>query len=543
MHKKLTNQIAKLLKNKDFCRAEQLLKKQVKSSEKDLEARLHLAEIQVITEDYRSASFHFSEVIKYDPKNVAALAGLGACLIRLGDFESAGTILEYAISLKPRDLAVRINYASILQARSLHEEALKNAADVVAIDPLNPIAYNNLGSALLSLDFYREARTAFETAIALDPNYSDAAANIAGVAVRMGDFVSAAENYERALAKLPANAQHHIGFFRFGLSAALLALGRLEEGWKNYEFGFLRTAAESIRRNPLRVFDKPRWTGESLSGKRLLVWREQGLGDELLFFTCLKDLLKFDGEVIVECDPRLVIPIQRSFPRYVVRQEFIDLSTMNSPYSDFDLQIPAGALPAIFRKSLQDFPNRSEFIFPSGKDVEDFENRLAPYQNKKLVGICWRSGLLNAARNRYYTHLSDWLSAIEILKDDVTFVNLQYGECENEISNFEVLSGTKVLRWSDLDLKNDLDRVMALISCLDAVVTVGTAVVSLAGAVGCRSILIEPYGAFDLGAPAGTYPWFPNTRKLCPSPEETAASQLGKIPLALRSLLSGDVPT
>lgn len=543
MHAKLTNQIAKLLKRNDFRRAEQLLKKQVESNARDFVAKLHLAEVQVQIGDYSSASFHFSEVIKYDPKNVAALAGLGAALIRLGDFERAGTILEYAISLKPRDLAARINYASILQAKGLHEEALKNAADVVAIDPMNPIAYNNLGSALLSLDFYSEAKTAFETAITLDPNYSDAAANIAGVAARMGDFVSAAENYERALSKLPANAHHHISLFRFGLSAVLLALGRLEEGWKNYEFGFLHTATEAMRRNPLRVFDKPRWTGESLGGKRLLVWREQGLGDELLFFTCLKDLLRFDGEVIVECDARLVIPIQRSFPRYMVRQESVDLSTMNSPYSDFDVQIPAGALPAIFRKNLQDFPKRSEFIFPSSKDTEEFKNRLAPYQNKKLVGICWRSGLLNAARNRHYTHLSDWLSVIEILKDDFTFVNLQYGECENEISNFEVLSGTKILRWPDLDLKNDLDRVMALISCLNAVVTVGTAVVSLAGAVGCRSILIEPYGAFDLGAPQGTYPWFPNTRKLCPSSAETAASQLGKIPLALRSLVAGDFPT
>ncbi len=525
---------------KDFSTAEDLLIKLVSSNEKDLEARLYLAEVQVQLGKYQSAGFHFSEVIKFQPKNITALGGLGAALIRQGEFESAGTILEYSLSLDPNDLATRINYAAVLQSRGQHDAALKNAAAVVALDPTNPVSYNNLGSALASLDYYADAIIAYETALTLDENYPDAAANIAGVAMRVGDFSKSIAYYRRALDKLPATQGHRISSFRFGLSNALLATGLIEEGWKDYEFGFSRSLPEWSRRNPLRVFDKPRWDGKALNGARLLVWREQGLGDEILFFSCLPDLEDIDCEVIVECDSRLVEPLQRSFPRFLVRSECIDLRSMESPFLDFDFHIPAGALPSIFRKKLDDFPEKANIIVTAPEHRNEFLRRLAPYRNKKLVGICWRSGLMSAMRNHYYTHLADWSKIIDLLKDDVSFVNLQYGDCESEISEFEKVNGIEILRWKDINLKDDLDRVMALISCLDAVITVGTAVVSLAGAVGCKTILIEPYGSFDLGSPRGKYPWYPSVFKLCPAAEKTAASQLEFVPEKLKKILSAD---
>jgi tetratricopeptide (TPR) repeat protein/ADP-heptose:LPS heptosyltransferase len=523
---------------KNFSGAEDLLKKLVSSNEKDLEARLYLAEVQVQLGDYKSASFHFSEVIKFQPRNTAALGGLGAALIRLGEFESAGTILEYSLSLAPNDIATRINYASILQSNGQHEAALKNAAAVISLDPTNPIAYNNIGSALFSLDFYADAIIAYETALTLDENYSDAAANIAGVAMRVGDFSKSIDYYRRALERVPSTAKHNIETYRFGLSAALLAAGLIEEGWKNYEFGFLKSLPASVRRNPLRIFDKPRWNGEDPKGRRILVWREQGLGDEILFFSCLPDLNKINCDVIVECDPRLVKPLQRSFPRFLIRNECIVPESMNSPFSDFDLQIPAGALPRIFRKNLDDFPKRVGFVRPAQNDRDEFLRRLSPYRGKKLVGICWRSGMLSAMRNRHYTCLADWSAAFSSLKAEVAFVNLQYGNCELEVSEFEKTTGIEIIRWQDIDLKNDLDQVMALISCLDAVITVGTAVVALAGAAGCKTVLIEPYGSFDLGATPGRYPWYPSVIKLCPRAEKTAASQIEKVPEVLRRLIS-----
>ncbi len=290
----------------------------------------------------------------------------------------------------------------------------------------------------------------------------------------------------------------------------------------------------------MRVFNKPRWDGKALNGARLLVWREQGLGDEILFFSCLPDLNDIDCEVIVECDQRLVDPLQRSFPRFLIRGECIDPQTMASPFSDFDFHIPAGALPAIFRRKLDNFPESANFIATAPEHRNEFLRRLAPYRDKKLVGICWRSGLMSAMRNRNYTHLADWSRAVDLLRSDVIFVNLQYGDCESEISEFEKANGIEILRWRDINLKDDLDQVMALISCLDAVVTVGTAVVSLAGAVGCKIILIEPYGPFDLGAPPGKYPWYPSVFKIRPAAEKTAASQIEFVPEILKNILSLD---
>ena len=153
------------------------------------------------------------------------------------------------------------------------------------------------------------------------------------------------------------------------------------------------------------------------------------------------------------------------------------------------------------------------------------------------MGVCWRSGLLDPLRNRHYTSLTDWE---EILKlDDCVFINLQYGDCEAEIKEVEASFGINIIRWNDIDLKNDLDKVFALISCLDAVVSAPTAVSTLSGSLGIPTMLVSKCIPWDaLGVPTGSYPWYKNTVISHDPAGKFASNALPSVPDFLKNLPS-----
>ena len=107
------------------------------------------------------------------------------------------------------------------------------------------------------------------------------------------------------------------------------------------------------------------------------------------------------------------------------------------------------------------------------------------------------------------------------------FINLQYGDCEEEIIEIEMLTNRTIHRWSDLDLKNDFEHTMALISNLDLIITVGTAVNPRAGSLGIKTILIGGKGWPNLGT--DYYPWFPNTKCVFPTVRDHVATTLAEV--------------
>jgi hypothetical protein len=137
-----------------------------------------------------------------------------------------------------------------------------------------------------------------------------------------------------------------------------------------------------------------------LNGQRLLVWGEQGIGDELLFLTCLADLNSIDGYILVECESRLVSALSRSFPNIIFRPSSYH-PTLGLPavFNDYNLHIPMGGLMEIFRNDISDFERSKPYIIVDSKIAHDFEDRLSTIcGSHKRIGICWRSGQLSAQR-------------------------------------------------------------------------------------------------------------------------------------------------
>jgi hypothetical protein len=233
-----------------------------------------------------------------------------------------------------------------------------------------------------------------------------------------------------------------------------------------------------------------------------------------LFLSCFKDVLKYCDEVILECAPRLLSVMARSFPGVTVRAAAYAPRNFNqSIFHDFDYHIPMGSLPGLYRRSLPDFQYSKPFVITDEGQKKRFKQRLAAFEGKLKVGICWRSGLLSADRNQDYSAIQEWGELLRL--PGCVFVNLQYGDCEAELSAVETLFGISIVRWDDLDLKNELDEVFALIECLDVVVTAPTAVHALAGSLGKTTLLMQ--GVWDwpnLGT--DYFPWYASTRCFTP---------------------------
>ncbi len=472
--------------------------------------------------------------LKVSPDDVGVVNVVAVAEYKLGRHEASYKRLLDAVERFGMAYETAMNLCSVCGELNLHAEGLRYAIEAVQLNPTNPSAHNNLGSAFMSLGKEAEAKHCFETTLILEPANPFAHTNIGVLQNKSGHHESAMVHFQKALDLMPAVETLDTVRNRFYMGLSQLALGELEAGWANYEFGWQMPSGNG--RNPRRTFQVPRWTGESLVGKSILVWREQGLGDEIFFFTAVRDLLSLGGNVIIECDPRIVPTLQRSYPTATVRpQQYYAMPPHKSFHNDFDFQIPVGSLFAQFRKSAADFKKSGPYFVVSQENSRVFDTRLGPHDQLLRVGICWRSGDLNATRNVHYSPLSAWESVFAV--KGVQFVNLQYGDTTKEVLGAESDFRVSLNSWTDINRKDDLDEVAALISQLDLVITVGTAVAQIAAAVGVPVWLMhisQDWSQFG----QQNYPVYPNVKMLrVPSGSSVADLLRSSVPALLSELV------
>jgi hypothetical protein len=256
----------------------------------------------------------------------------------------------------------------------------------------------------------------------------------------------------------------------------------------------------------------------------LLVWREQGVGDEVLFATCLPDLVARGALVTFLCAPRLVSLFARSLPGVTV---VADVPGAVASDAGFDLQVPLGSLPRWVRRDRSSFP-ATPLLRPDDAQVEKWRVRLSALGPGARVGICWRSGLVTSERRRHYPPLEAWGPLLRT--PGVVWVNLQYDECDADIAEFASRWGVRIHRWPGEDLRNDFESVAGLVAALDAVVTAPTAVGSLGGAVGTTTWVVDGGGDWTVFGERRS-PWFPDTHTARRSPD-TADWELAMLRVA-----------
>ena len=484
---------------------------------------LLMGEALMRNEQFSQAIPFFAKVVEKDNKNIKALNNFGASLVRNRQLQEALDILLYALELAPNSVDLYTNLGSVYQGLAQPEKSLEVAFKVIELNPSWFMAYNNLGCALGDLRQINDAKEAYKTAIALNPNYVPSFINLAQLEIKSGNHLRGVELYEAALMlKNITNGEKQV--VNYYLSHSYLYLGDLSRGWNYYEYGFSDLLPTGAYRSK-RKFIQPQWGGDINEEKTILIWREQGLGDEIFFSTCLADVHNTNLNVILECDPRLISIFKRIYPKFRIREESLDSKFM-SLNTDFDQQVAIGSLPKYFRQKITDFQNKKTQWTVDLIKSDFIKKKLLPFREKILIGICWRSGKLSIERNDNYTVLKDWEPLL--VNSDYQFVNLLHGDCEHEIAEVEKLFNIQILRWSDIDLKNDLETVLALVSELDCVASVGTAVSTISAAADVPTFLLVQR-SWDLLGQSNFYPWFESVIPFVVEPNEHVGVNISKL--------------
>ncbi|CAO3378228.1 tetratricopeptide repeat protein [Azospirillum argentinense] len=478
---------------------------------------------------HTEAEEHIMAALRTDPDFPTAWNHLGLVRQALDRPDQAQACFRRAIALRP-DFPEAMTHMglSLKQPDRLNEAKLWHRRSI-RLAPANPAAHTNLGFVCEVEGRFEAAADHYRRALALRPDSADTLNNL-GTLAKMADRPALCRHFlDRALRVTPGLP---LAAWNVGLLA--LADGDLATGWAGYERRFSARQLQRARR-----IARPVWTGEPLRGRRLLVWPEQGLGDEILFASVFDDLKDSGGPVILECDPRLVPLYARAFPWASVRAESVtpDGRERFDP-PDCDLQIAAGSLPALRRDRLERFPSRPAFLGADPERAAFWRARVEALGPGLKVGISWRSQIVTAHREGAYTRITDWLPLLAV--PGVQAVNLQYGDCAAELASIEPDGVRRVHRWDDLDLKNDLEGVAALMAALDLVVLPATAAGELAGALGVP--------VWRLGSRDWTWmgsrvrPWFPTQRLIAPYPGETSSDMVRRIARMLALMAPNPIP-
>jgi hypothetical protein len=290
------------------------------------------------------------------------------------------------------------------------------------------------------------------------------------------------------------------------LDRALLNVqhGQLGEGWDEYEW---RWRAKRRDPRPIRL---PRWDGEPLQRRTIFVHGEQGVGDEIMFATCLPDLIERAGHIVLSCDQRLQPLFARSFPQITVRGTRRGAENWDELAAGADIESPAGSLPRYLRRGLGDFPIRQPLLRSDAERCRRWHERYAELGAGLKIGISWRAGTRPADRRLRSLPLAEWTELLAVPR--VHWVNLQHGDVQCELG-LAALDAATVHHWPDSDPLGDLDDFAAQIDALDLVISVGNATVHIAGALGrgVWALLPEHWGWRWLSGRRDS-PWYSTAR-------------------------------
>jgi tetratricopeptide (TPR) repeat protein len=489
-----------------------------------------------------------------DDTNSKAFHVLAMALERMGHLHKSLITYERAFQLDPEDPELLINLGLAAWNMKLTQGAEQMFRLYIAACPDSPLGYNNLGSvqcdlgrpdvaieilrealnrmpheAILwnslatvlaeegradeSLIFYREAAR-------LEPDFARAYHNLGYAYQHLGQLEEALESYDAALERVVDPTERRET--RHSRSICLIGAGQLEEGFREYEI----RNDQRFRAYFHHLIEAPRWTSEDLAGKRVLIVGEQGLGDEFMFANILPDVQRAvgdNGKLMIAVDERLVPLFQRSFPRADVGT-YDDRTFMNEdgdkairliPFAAGDkkpdLWASMGSALQHYRKTLDDFPHEA-FLVPDPARVAEFRKTLDALPGKK-VGLCWRSMMLAAKRAKYFAPIDGWAPVLQT--PGVTFVNLQYGDCADELARAASEFGVTVHCMAGLDLKRDIEGAAALSAALDLVISAPTAAAATAASVGAPTWFVTAGRTWPQMGTA-EYPWYASTRVFWP---------------------------
>lgn len=291
---------------------------------------------------------------------------------------------------------------------------------------------------------------------------------------------------------------------RMMLAELQLSQRAYTEGWINHEYR-LQLPEQPILRN----YPWPYWQGEPLQDNILLVYAEQGIGDEIMFASCLPDLLKIAKKVLFVCDDRLAPLFIKSLPQLETLSFSEVPSLANDQPHSVDYCIAIGSLPLHFRQSSADFPNHNGYLKAANEWKQPWNEKLQTLGSDLKVGIAWQGGLMRTGQRTRSLELEQLLPLLEL--PGIQFINIQHGKVRRELEWLAEKRNLPVTTWP-LDTKN-ISELAGLVSALDLIITPCCSLVHLTGALGQPVWVMTPkVAAWRYLNEGETMPWYPSAR-------------------------------
>ena len=436
------------------------------------EAHYNLGVMLERTRQPRAALASYDQAIAIYPEFYQAHYNRAGVLKGLKEREAALAGYDSAIAAKGDCAEAYANRGVVLQELGRQEAALASYDRAISIRPEYPEAYFNRGTMFKAAMQWDEALASYDRAIALKPDYAAAYCDRAGVLMEVGRLDAALSGYNRACL-----IQSDFAEAQYNRSLALLLSGDYENGWLNHEWRWKN--ADRLSMGEERLFGRPLWLGnESVAGKRLLLYSEQGLGDAMQFCRFATAVADRGATVILEVQAPLasLLASVEGVSRVIVER---------SPLPEFDYRCPLLSLPLALKTTIATIPAATPYLHTDTAKVARWRTRLGD-RGRPRIGLAWSGNPKQGNDHKRSTRLADWI--------DYLPRELQYFCLQKQIhpADEETLAANPWISRLEGESR-DFSDTAALCECLDLVVSVCTSIAHLSGALGRPTWVLLPF--------------------------------------------------
>ena len=482
---------------KRFEEASRAYRKILDKQPENVETRLRLGITRYQQNAFEEAIDVFVDVLRNDPDNGTAALSLGVAYNTTGRYDESVLVLRRLLAREPDQVEAYHALGDSLIALHRPEEAVRACESVLARNPNDALATILMGQAECERGDFATAERYFRRAALLDPQHHEANMNLGVLFQRLGRIDAALSCGKKAVELAPREPLAHMNY-----GMGLLLAGRLAEGWPEVEW----RQHDPHMRGHFPYRDRlPIWTGERLEGK-LLIAREQGLGDFVLCSRFFGDIASRASEVVVEIPPELM-PLFKERTDIRIVADRCDPAILDT----FTAYLPLCSLPFVLGIGETNVPATVPYLFPSTDLTTRFKRRFAGLGDGLKIGLVW-AGSPGHLLDRYRSAPAAEFAALADI-EGVRWISLQKGAHEPITALDTIDLGPEL---------SDFGVTAAAISALDLIVSVDTAVAHVAGALGKPVWLLNGFGSYWLWQlERADSPWYPTMRLFRqPSPND-----------------------
>jgi Flp pilus assembly protein TadD len=441
------------------------------------------------TGQWSQAEFLYRQILAVQPNHVGALELLGLLAHQTGHHSLAVEWIGQALALEPNDPDALCNLGEAYRAMGQLDDAAASYRRALVLEANHAEAGDNLGIVLAEQGNFEEAIAAHRRAIELKPDLATAHNNLGSALIEIGHIGEATAAFRQAIALKPDYSDA-----KFNYALALLLQGDFTQAWPWYE-ARLDDPSWQMRNLP-----QPMWNGEPLEGRRILVQAEQGFGDAIQFVRYTRLLAARGAHVILECPYILARLLSRA-------SGVGEIAIAGDTLPAFDLRVSMLSLPMLFQTRPETIPREIPYLFAENGLSELWKIRLGERSGRLRVGLAWAGRSENARLRKRHLDFEMLRPLLEVNGAD--FFSLQMDGGSNGTQR-----PADSHRLSDLTHQiQDFAGTTALMSHLDLIISVDTAVAHLAGALGRPVWILLPFVPdWRWGLSSGDCAWYPTMR-------------------------------